>query len=485
MPMTSVLSSDVEESWENLLDLIDERQVIPVVGGEVLAVEHVVRQIPLYRAVAEKLLSRYGLTAAAPDEQTESVSGDHIPLRPLHELNDAVCALARSGRRVQDLYGPVNNALRAVLSAQSSPIPIPLKQLAAIRHFDLFVSTTCDDLLARAIDETRFDGTPQADQIEYAPNLSSDRIRDIPERRSTGYAAVFHLFGKASASPQFAIHDEDILEFVYSLQTGRGHVPERMVGALRSRNLLLIGCNFADWLSRFFLRVANQSRLFGDRVKKEFLVDAAVLADASLTLFLERFSQNTRIFPGTAGEFVATLHRRWLERHPADVGTVSGQESSTVPRGRRGEIFVSYSSSDRPAARKLVEAIQGAGGDVVWFDRHDLLPGDDWRTTILTAIRRCSLFVPLISENTERRQEGFFRLEWDEACERDRTIQGRKFVLPVVIDAEYAGDPSRYSLIPEGFRKYQFSHAPGGEPMQRLRDYLVSEIRALRRSGSS
>jgi len=482
--MTSVLTPDVEESWENLLDLIDERQVIPVVGGELLGIECAGRQFPLYRAVAEKLLSRYGLVAAALDEKTERASSDLILLRPLHELNDAVCALARNGRRVQDLYGPVNNALRAVLTEQLSPVPVALKQLAAIRQFDLFVSTTCDDLLARAIDAARFDESPQTEQIEYAPNLSSDKIRDIPERRSTGYVAVFNLFGKASASPQFAIHDEDILEFVYSLQTGRGHVPERMVGAIRSRNLLLIGCNFADWLSRFFLRVANQSRLFGDRVKKEFLVDAAVSADASLTLFLERFSQNTRIFPGTAGEFIAALHQRWLERHPADVRTASGQESSAPPRGKRGEIFVSYSSSDRPAARKLVEAIQGAGGDVVWFDRHDLSSGDDWRAAILGAIGRCSLFVPLISKNTEVRQEGFFRLEWNQACERDRTIQGRKFILPVVIDVDYAGDATRYSLVPEGFRKYQFGHAPGGEPVQQLRDDLVSEIRALRRPSS-
>jgi len=470
-------SLDAEEFWDDLLAFVEQRQVIPIVGSEVLQVEQEGKLLPLYLVVASRLLQRYGLTGVRAEENPGPVAQGSVLLRPHRELNDAVCALARAGRRLQDLYRPVHDTLRSVLGEQTDPIPPALTQLAAIRNFDLFVSTTCDDLLLRAVNRVRGDGA--ADSIEYAPNLSSDKVRDIPELRSSGYSAVFHAFGRATASPQFAIHEEDILEFVYGLQTGLGSVPERMIGAIRSRNLLFIGCNFSDWLGRFMLRVANQTRLSGDRGKKEFLVDTISVTDESLTLFLERFSQNTRIYPGNAAEFVAELNTRWTPRQPvAEQAGPSAAPLAAQP-ARRGEIFISYSSADRPAARKLAEAIQAVGGEVVWFDRHDLHAGDDWKAEILEAIRRCSLFVAIISASTEQRNEGFFRLEWDEACQRVRMIQGRTFILPIVVDDQY--DPTRYSLIPEAFQKYQFSHAPGGAPSADLATVLVGEIRALRR----
>ena len=482
--MHSSVSFDAEDFWADLLAYLDEKQVIPIVGEELLEIDEAGEQVPLYRAVASRLLGRYEMTPYPAGGTAASVSEGGVVLRPHHELNDAVCALLRAGHRVQDIYRPLNDTLRTVLSEQERPFPLAYSQLAAIRNFDLFVSTTCDDLLVRTINESRFKGAPQTENIEYAPNLSSEKLHDIPEIRPADYAAVFSIFGKASALPQFAIHDEDILEFVSGLQAGRGYIPDRMMGAVRSRNLLLIGCNFADWLSRFFIRVANQTRLFGDRSKKEFLVDSSSASDGSLTLFLERFSQNTRMFPGTAKEFVAELHRRWFERHPLQKGGPSEQATLPATRTRRNDIFISYSSTDRQAAQRLVEAIQAVGGDVVWYDRHDLSAGDDWSASILGAIDRCSLFLPLISSGTEKRTEGFFRLEWDKACERDRRIQGRKFIYPVVVDTAFPVDTANYSLVPDRFRKYQFGHAPGGAPTDSLREDLVTEIRAMRRVGA-
>jgi hypothetical protein len=125
------------------------------------------------------------------------------------------------------------------------------------------------------------------------------------------------------------------------------------------------------------------------------------------------------------------------------------------------------------------------GGDVAWFDKSALKPGDNWDRHILGAIQKCSLFLPLISANTERRQEGYFRLEWDEAAERSKRIAGRKFIFPIVIDPEYGGDMSRYALLPERFKAIQYSHAPGGQMCDALRDEIKDQLRALRRARAS
>ena len=469
------ISFDAEDFWEDLLAFIEDGRVIPVVGAELLTVEEGGKQVSLYRVVAERLLSKYGLSATALP------SGE--VLREHHELNDAVCALARAGRRIKDLYRPVSDILSKVLAEHPAGTE-PFRELAAIRHFDLFATTTPDDFLARALDAVRFDGVRQTDEIEYAPKLPTDRRRDVPEVMSSKYTAVFYLFGKADVSPFYAIHDEDALEFAYTMQAGNG--PERMFSQLRSRNLLLIGCNFADWLSRFFLRLSNSERLSSDqRNKKEFFVGHESPEDHDFTVFLERFSQDSRYYPVDARAFVPELYKRWSERNPAASATpqpILGQPSPSTDLSASGTIFISYSSDDIGAAKKLFADLQEIGGDVAWFDKNALKPGDDWGQHLRSAVQRCGLFLPLLSANTEQRTEGHFRLEWSEAAERSKRIQGRKFIFPIVIDPDYAGAMDRYALVPEAFKAVQYCHAPGGQLSEELKGELREQLRTLRRA---
>jgi hypothetical protein len=469
---------DPEELWDDLLAFIEEGRVLPIVGAEVLTIDDGGRQVPLYRAVAERLLAKYGMAAA-----TSGAPGQGQELRKHHELNDAVSRLASTGRRVKDLYRPINDIVQKLVAEQREVLT-PLRELAAIRQFDLFATTTPDSLLAHALDTVRFNGVRQTDEIEYAPKLPTDRRRDMPEVPSSQYTALFYLFGKADVSPFYAIHDEDALEFTYMLQAGHG--PERIFSQLRSRNLLLIGCNFAEWLSRFFLRLSNSERLFSDqRTKKEFFADEEMGSDRSFTVFLERFSQDSRWYPLDARTFVAELYRRWSARNPTAAVAIEPadlQPGDAAGSAAGGTIFVSYSSDDIGAARQLVADLEAIGGDVAWFDKSALKPGDDWDQRLKSAIQRCSLFMPLLSANTERRMEGYFRLEWQEAAERSRRIQGRKFILPTVIDADDSSAVSRYALVPDAFKAFQYGHAPDGRLSESFRTELREQLRAVRRA---
>lgn len=454
---------DVEEFWDDLLAFIEERRVIPVVGPELLTIQEEGRAVPLYRAAADRLLKRYGA----------------LPLPQEHDgLNDAVSALAAGGRRVRDLYRPVHDILQQLLADQTE-ILTPLRELAAISHFDLFVTTTPDDLLARALNLTRFDGVMQTDEIEYAPKLPTERRRDMPESPSSKYTGVFYLFGKADVAPFYAIHDEDALEFAYMLQAGSG--PERVFSQMRSRNLLLIGCRFGGWLSRFFIRLSNTDRLSSDqRTKKEYLVGSETSRDQEFVVFLERFSQDSRCYSVEPAAFVSELHRRWSDRNPAleqPPGTDGGEGASSGG----GTIFISYAKEDIGAARALLAELQQISGDVAWFDKSVLKPGDQWERAILAGIQKCGLFLPLLSAETERRSEGYFRLEWTEAAERSKRIEGRKFIVPVVIDPDYSGDMGRYRLLPDRFKTYQYSHAPRGQMSEALREEIRLQVRELRR----
>jgi TolB-like protein/Flp pilus assembly protein TadD len=134
-------------------------------------------------------------------------------------------------------------------------------------------------------------------------------------------------------------------------------------------------------------------------------------------------------------------------------------ESPTQVSTPTGAVFLSYPSQDAEAAQCICEALR-AGGIEVWFDKNALRGGDAWDRTIRQQIRDCSLFIPLISEHSQERLEGYFRLEWKLAVDRShRMAAERTFIMPVVIDSTRERD----ALVPDAFRDVQWTHLNGGE----------------------
>ena len=122
-------------------------------------------------------------------------------------------------------------------------------------------------------------------------------------------------------------------------------------------------------------------------------------------------------------------------------------------------IFLSYASQDADAARRICEALRAAGLEV-WFDQSELRGGDAWDASIRKQIKECALFVPIISANTETREEGYFRREWNLAVNRTLDMSHDKtFLLPVIID----GTPESHARVPDKFRDVQWTRLPAGE----------------------
>ncbi len=133
-------------------------------------------------------------------------------------------------------------------------------------------------------------------------------------------------------------------------------------------------------------------------------------------------------------------------------------------------VFLSYASQDAEAARKICDALRAAGVEV-WFDADGGLEhGDEWDAKIRRQIKECVLFIPIISANTQAREEGYFRIEWELAAERAMGIaSGVAFILPVVIDDTREPD----ALVPDRFRKVQWTRLRDGTvPPEVLQRFL-------------
>lgn len=116
-------------------------------------------------------------------------------------------------------------------------------------------------------------------------------------------------------------------------------------------------------------------------------------------------------------------------------------------------IFLSYASQDADTARRICEALRAAGLEV-WFDQSELRGGDAWDASIRKQIKECLLFVPIISANTQAREEGYFRLEWKLAVDRSHLMADNKaFFFPVLL-----GDVAEAAaLVPDKFRERQWT----------------------------
>ncbi|MGH8260705.1 MAG: toll/interleukin-1 receptor domain-containing protein, partial [Steroidobacteraceae bacterium] len=385
-----------EDAWDDLLSFIEERRVIPIVGPELLRVETDQGPKLLHDWAAERLANRLNVPRS--------------DLPSPYTLNDVVCLfLAGRGRR-EEAYV----RLRSVMKDAPFEPPAALRQLAAITDFDLFVTTTFDSLLESAINLARFGGASSTDVLSYAPN----RVVDLPtERDRLTRPLVYHLFGKLSASPTYVISDEDLLESLCALQN-ESLVPERLFHELEHNHLLVIGSSFSNWLARLFLRMAKRKRLSDPREVGEVLADDELGGDERLIAFLQQVSVRTRIYAG-AERFVAELHERWQSRRNSSASTGAGSVLSSsapaplrfIPPSREmpeRAVFVSYAREDLPAVQRIKAGLE-AHGITTWFDIDRLEAGDDYDRKIRHNIARCSYFIPVISQNAQRKLEGYFR----------------------------------------------------------------------------
>jgi TIR domain len=152
---------------------------------------------------------------------------------------------------------------------------------------------------------------------------------------------------------------------------------------------------------------------------------------------------------------------------PLPLEAVPGPEPSPAAvRAPRLDVFLSYAAEDEPYANALREAVEQTGFGV--SKRLKLVPGADWEGQVARAIDDCAYFIPIISENTEKREQGFFRKEWRLASERALSVSpDRPFILPV-----YVGDLEHPEYIPLDFKRIQSVRMEGLTVPQELVDFF-------------
>lgn len=446
-----------EKDWGRLIRDIHHGQVVPLVGPELITVPGEDGEpIPLRRYLAPLL--------AASDRIR--VSGD-IP----ETVGEVVSAHLLAGGKRAEVYDEIRELLDGL---DKQPPSDTLCRLARISGFDFWLAGTFDHQLSKALKKERVDYEEKSHLLRYHPTAPVD----IPA--ALGSTCLYHILGDFNTYPDFAVWEEDYMEFVCGLIEGRDTL-ERLFLLLKKRQLLILGAPSSDWIVRFLLRAARQERL-SDRPEGgagEYLADTRASLEAPLIFYFDEFIKTTRVIDGSPQAFVEELCKQWEKRH----GQAESDEAflARIPDAMpKDSVFISYASEDLAAALRIARALDAVQVPV-WLDKARLKAGGNYETTLEAAVRvQCSFFLSLISDSTEAdaARTRFVHKERDWAATRH--LDGYVFYIPVSLRP--SGSP-RPAAEPACFAKIHYHKLPGGEPTREFIQYIRQLVETYRSSG--
>lgn len=419
------------ENWDRILNDIGNGRLIPVVGSELLVIDVDGEKCTLDSLVAEELIVDLNL--------------DRNEFGDAPSLSEITYLYQHQGKDPDNVYAKY----QTILNTRNWSIPEPLRKLAEVSGFRLFLTTTPDDMMIRALNDVRHAGEAKTQRCSYFSTGAP--LVDLPRGYRAGSGAqttVFKLFGEMADCPDFALTEEDVLMCVSRL-SHPDEGPESLINLLKRTAIVQLGCSFENWLNRFFYCSTRNDALFAGKAGG-VIADSHTRTDEDLQLFLQR--NKTQVYPGNAVDFVDELHRRWSIREGDATAEEPQSESSQGEITRPSNtVFISYAREDQEDALRM-KAVLDRHVDV-WMDPQ-LEGGQIFEDEIMKAINECIVFIPLISGISISGGGRFFRKEWHAAVRKmvewPRT---HPFIQPVFIDETLVGHPD----LPEEFSRAQMT----------------------------
>lgn len=417
-----------ESGWARLLEEIDKGNVIPVLGQELFTLAVEGKEVSLREYLLQKMKERLGVEEEITDFAELSYEY-HV----------------REWDRIQsEPYYETTRILQEIAGLEVEVLP-ELQELLSIEKFRLVLSTSFDDLVLKVMEG--FWGKGRVKRLSYEKRSCKEDIDDLSK------PCVYQMFGKASAVPhEFVLTEDDLLEFLHAW-LDENYRPKRLSNVLQEKYLLVIGCNYPNWLFRFFFHSLKFSSRSSSAQKVGMLADSRL--DRDLVGFLSRMNAGVH---GDARAFIRELVKRWK--------AFQGVES-------KKEIFISYASDDFEQACRVAEAFQELGV-AVWFDKKSLEPGDAYEAMIKQNIQESKIFVPVLSRSVVNCGRRFFKREWKWANDELELRFPEKFIYPVVIDDVNLEDSGL-----QIFSKFHVADLREGQDWETNLRRIVRDVRLL------
>jgi len=105
-----------------------------------------------------------------------------------------------------------------------------------------------------------------------------------------------------------------------------------------------------------------------------------------------------------------------------------------MPDTRSLRIFISYASQDLASVRTLYQRLKSEPWIEVWFDKENLLPGQDWNLEIGKGLRAADVIIVCLSKESVAK-EGYVQREFRRAADfAEEKPEGTIYLIPLRLD---------------------------------------------------
>jgi len=425
-----------ERNWNLLLEAINNGSVVPILGNEIFQIDSNGKKELLEEFIIKELAKKY-------DVPYEAGMGYSLINDKIEDLNFQSLRFRKTGD-ITDIYYEINSIFRDIRFSEL----ILLKKILSIDKFPLILTTSFNPVIE--------DILPDIYQNTKVYSYNRSMKSDIPNNISAESPALYYLFGRLSKMKNsFMVTEDDLLDYLHCWHNDDTR-PKNLVKYLENKYLLVIGCDYPNWLFRFLWYSIRSFSLSGTNYETQGLVANNTLKkDHELIKFLSRVQ--THVYEDSA-LFIDKLLERWntyknelTDEHEEEKITKEEKsdidESIKINTNKVIDIFISYAHEDYAIASEL-EKLLTENGASVWLDKRALSPSEDYRSEIKTMIQKAKRFMPVLSNNTTIEESRFFRREWTWALNELECRLSIPYIAPIIIDSVDIND----TLIPEQFR---------------------------------
>lgn len=403
-----------EKIWGLLIEAITQNKVIPIIGDEFFFAEIDGQRVPYINFLIEKLSSKFPIPNGYSQDLLETSSTDFNmiadSIRISNIINSQMYGLVEKST---NLYYEIN------LLVETTPIICDESLIEFLDKVDFPVILTTSFLpgienalkkRGRNIITKTYDKSPRIDIQEYDRNI------------------IYYLFGKCNKlNKGYMVTEDDLLDYIHYWHN-IDYRPNVLSNLLSSKFLLVLGCDYPNWLFRFFWHSIKNFNFSSNNEGIKGVVAANVLeTDEELSRFLSRLQTHSLDNCNEVIEnLLKILPERNQEKDNADIPTINNTN--------KPDVFISYAHEDTKIAKDIANIFETFGAKV-WFDTTSLVGSDLYDDIIRNKIEECERFVPILSTYTETAKRGYFRKEWALSIDENKFRLGSPYISPIVIDS--------------------------------------------------
>lgn len=399
-PTTSKISNINERNWNYLLDAIDKERVVPIIGDEFFYISD-------DDSEAECRVDNYLIRELCNRFKIDFNNADFVTIAEAIEVENF--RNRRNAGSKTDLYYEIDSILRrSKIKCRSN-----IEDFLSIGKFPLILTTSyipgLESILSASYGEITIKTYDQSSRNDIDNNLSSAK------------PTLYYLFGKESrVNKSYMVTDDDFLDYLHRWHNSETR-PRQISSYLSGKFLLVLGCNYPNWLFRFFWHSIKNFSLTTTSDMQGVVTRNNANQDLELARFLSRIQ--TEIFENS-NIFIKEFFERWDKRRFISTPPLPEPEI---------DVFLSYADEDKEEARKVAKKLEDFGASV-WFDKTSLISSDIFENVIEDRITKAKRFVPIISQTTLKPGRRFFRKEWAMAIREMDFRYGMPYFAPIIID---------------------------------------------------